>query len=131
MSKTIPPDRFCDNQALKGREENFVLCEVKVAPILASWRESLFSHEWLTQDGRIKHMSDMTDAMKEKRTLCERAIDKPDYCLERPVLGIGILDNIEIGAGRDLFLSLAARGIEFIPVHIPKSHESDFRIFIR
>lgn len=123
-------DRFKDNPALKGREEKFVTLEIKVAPVLASWQESIFAHEWLTPDGKIKKPSEMAEKVQERRKEIEKQI-KGDAPLERPVLGIGILDNIEIGSGKDLFLSLAALGATTIPVHIPKSHENDFRMFIR
>ena len=129
---STPPslERFKDNPALKGREEKFVSLEIKVAPVLASWQESIFAHEWLTPDGKIKKISDMADKVQVRRKDVETLI-KGDDPLERPVLGIGILDNVEIGSGKDLFLSLAALGMTTIPVHIPKSHENDFRMFIR
>ena len=134
MSKPPSPapsaERFKDNPALKGREEKFVTLEIKVAPVLASWQESIFAHEWLTPDGQIKKMSDMADKVQARRAEVEKIINGSDP-LDRPVLGIGILDNVEIGSGKDLFLSLAALGMTTIPVHIPKSHEQDFRIFIR
>lgn len=134
MSSPLPAvpsfDRFQDNSALKGREEKFLVLDIKVAPVLASWQESIFAHEWLTSDGQIRKMSDMTDKVQARRKEIEKLI-LGNAPLERPVLGIGILDNIEIGAGKDLFLSLAALGMATIPVHIPKSHENDFRMFIR
>ena len=130
MSKTPSIERFTDNSALKGREEKFVTLDIKVAPVLASWQESIFSHEWLTPDGKIKKMSDMADKVQLRRAEIDKILGS-DSPLERPVLGIGILDNVEIGSGKDLFLSLAALGMTTIPVHIPKSHENDFRMFIR
>lgn len=123
--------RFIDNPALKGREANFITLDIKVAPVLASWRESLFAHEWLTADGHIKSPDQMSEKVRTGRLAAQNLIENADFKLERPVLGIGIMDNIEIGAGRDLFLSLAAMGVETISVHIPKSHGADFRIFIR
>ena len=130
MSNHPSLERFKDNPALKGREEKFVTLEIKVAPVLASWQESIFAHEWLTPDGKIKKMSEMADKVQARRADIEKLITG-DSPLDRPVLGIGILDNIEIGSGKDLFLSLAALGMTSIPVHIPKSHENDFRMFIR
>ncbi|HNQ91341.1 MAG TPA: hypothetical protein PKI93_00245 [Alphaproteobacteria bacterium] len=133
MAKSDLPDlggRFHDNIALKGREDNFVMAEALVAPVLASWRESLFAHEWLHQDGSIRKPAEMSEKMRLRRKTVEELLGT-DAALERPVLGIGILDNIEIGAGRDLFLALAAKGIDRIPVHIPKNHIEDFRFFIR
>lgn len=124
------PERFKDNPSLKGREEKFVTLEIKVAPVLASWQESIFSHEWLTPEGHIKKMSEMADKVQARRSDIEKLITGTEQ-LDRPVLGIGILDNVEIGSGKDLFLSLAALGMSTISVHIPKSHENDFRMFIR
>lgn len=137
MKKPIPEDqiesftaRFEDNSALKGREKAFITVDALVAPVLASWKESLFAHEWLHPDGSIKKPSEMTEKMALRRQGVEDRLGS-EQALERPVLGIGILDNIEIGAGRDLFLALAARGIDKIPVHIPQSHLDDFRFFVR
>ena len=122
-------DKFEDNPAIRGREDRFIVVEAKIAPILASWRESLFAHEWLLPDGTIKTMTDMTAEMRERRHLIEIQLQNSQP-LQRPVLGIGITDNVEIGDGRDLLLHLASKGIKTIPVHIPKSHKDDFRIFI-
>ncbi len=122
--------RFGSNSALKGRESAFIAVDALVAPVLASWKESLFAHEWLHPDGSIRKPSEMTEKMALRRQEVEDRLGS-GLGLERPVLGIGILDNIEIGAGRDLFLALAARGIDKIPVHIPQSHLDDFRFFVR
>jgi hypothetical protein len=40
-----------------------------------------------------------------------------------------MMENIEIGCGRAEFLTLAAHGLKTMPVHIPKSNESDFKPF--
>jgi hypothetical protein len=130
MPDLIDFKRFTNNPALKGREEKFLTIDIKVAPVLASWQESLFAHEWLTQHGTIKPPKDMSAPLKSRRDAMI-ALIQGQGPLERPVLGIGIMDNIEIGAGKDLFLSLAALGHTVISVHIPKSHENDFRLFIR
>lgn len=125
-----PSERFRSSSAIKGREDSFLQGEAIIAPVLASWRESLFAHEWLHQDGKIRKPSEMNEKMRTRRLAIEEQLDS-ETLLERPVLGIGILDNIEIGAGRDLLLACAARGMDRIPVHIPKSHVEDFRLFIR
>ena len=130
MSDIILSERFRDNPALKGREDKFMTCDVKVAAVLASWQESLFAHEWLTPAGVIKSPKDMTEEIRNKRIAIEQIINST-AALDRPVLGIGIMDNIEMGSGKDVFLTLAARGASFISVHIPKSHEQEFRMFIR
>ncbi len=130
MSHSIDVTRFTDNPALKDREEKFMKLDIKVGPVIASWRDSIFAHEWLDSEGLIKKSSDMVEKIRLRREAVENQIAAGGG-LERPVLGIGIMDNIEIGAGKDLFLCLAAMGLPTIPVHIPKSNEKDFRMFIR
>ncbi len=120
---------FVDNPSIRGRAGNFVIVTVSVPPIIESWRESLFSHEWLWPDGRIRGVYDMPERERLKRIHTEAAILAGEE-IPRPVLGIGISDNVEIGAARDVFLSLAAQGVDRIEVHIPKSNLADFRPFL-
>lgn len=100
--------------------------EVDVALVLKSWRLSLFSFEWLRPDGSLKALKELAENEAQKRRLVEEKL-KNGIALEKPVLGIGIADNIEIGAGRAEFLTLAAQGIAVIPVHIPAANKSDFK----
>ena len=99
-------------------------------PVLASWTDSLFAHEWLTRDGQPKSIDQLSDAAREKREMAETLFSKGD-ALERPVLGLGIMDNLEIGAGKDVLITLAAHHIDQVSVHIPTSHIDDFKIFIK
>lgn len=121
--------RFVDNPSIRGRAENFAIVVVSVPAVLESWRESLFSHEWIWPDGRIRGVYDMPERERLKRIHTEAAILAGDP-LPRPVLGIGISDNVEIGSAREVFLSLAAQGVDKIEAHIPKSNLADFRPFL-
>lgn len=120
--------KFIDNPAIKGREHNYVSVTVKVPDILESWRISLFSFEWISSDMAIKSLEELPEKEQGRRMEIEGRLrtGKP---LEQPILGIGMLDNVEIGAGRAVFLTLAANGATEIPVHIPVVHEEDFKIF--
>ncbi len=120
---------FIDNPAIAGKT-SFATVTISVAPVIASWRESLFAHEWLHADGSLKQPKEQSDTIREKRSAIEARLAAGEP-LERPVLGIGILDTVEIGAGRDTLLTLAARGISQISVHIPRSHMDEFRLFIK
>jgi hypothetical protein len=128
MTHGLSP-RFIDNPAIRGRETHYIEIEIDAARILQSWRESLFSFEWMRPDGRIKPASDLSAADQQRRAEVERKLAAGE-ALEKPVLGIGLLDNVEIGAGRAIFLTLAALGMDRLPVHIPKSHEADFASFL-
>lgn len=128
MEKSTP--EFIDNRAILGREDKFTTVSVAVMAILASWKDSLFAHEWLTKEGRPKSIDQLSDAARAKRAQTDELLAKGSP-LERPVLGLGIMDNLEIGAGKDVLMTLAAHNIDQASVHIPKSHIDDFKIFIR
>ncbi len=118
-----------DNTAAIKRPELYTCIQVDTAKVIKSWQLSVFSYEWLTPEGDIKHIEEMSEAESERRRATENAI-KNNKPLEKPVLGIGIQDNIEIGAGRAVLLTLAAHDIKTLPVHILKSNESDFKDFL-
>jgi hypothetical protein len=90
----------------------------------------LFAYEWFTPEGQIRTPLQMSEPVRQKREEVEKNI-AARIPLVRPVLGIGILDTIEIGAGRDVLLTLATHGVETISVHIPESHFEEFRSLIR
>ena len=120
---------FVDNPALQNRSEDYITRSVHVPDVLKSWKMSLFSFEWLNSDGQIKALNELPPAEQAKRRAVEQKLAASSP-IEKPILGIGLTDNVEIGTGRAEFLTLAARGILDIPVHIPLSHESDFKPFL-
>ena len=121
--------QFTANASLKGREDRYAVVRVDTGAILKSWRKSLFSFEWLTPEGALRPLDDLPLHERDKRLKVEKHLAQ-GHALERPVLGIGILDNVEIGAGRDVFLTLAAQGIRDVEVHIPLSAQKDFNDFL-
>jgi hypothetical protein len=120
---------FIDNPAAGSGQSTYISVIVDTALVLESWRSSLFSFEWLTPEGAIKTLENLPAHEQPKRRNVEEKISTQEP-IEKPVLGIGIMDNIEIGAGRAEFLTLITHGATKIPVHIPKSCESDFKPFI-
>ena len=121
--------QFSDHPSLKGREDRYAIIRVNTAAILSSWRKSLFSFEWLNPDGSLRSIDELPLHERDKRLKAEKMIAQ-DQPLERPVLGIGLLDNVEIGAGRDIFMTLAAHGLKEIEVHVPLSVQADFKPFL-
>lgn len=121
---------FMDNPAIKGREDKFLSLEVAIAPLIASWKESLFAYEWLKPDGSLKKLSELSETNREKRLQVEAAL-KEGKSLPKPVLGLGITDSVEIGSGKDVLLTLASLTHPTLQVHIPKSHADDFKLFLR
>jgi len=120
---------FTDHSAAKKKPDAFIEVTVDSAKVIASWRSSIFSFEWLTSEGEIKPAKDLPEREQAKRSAVENRLSAGE-AIEKPVLGIGIQDNVEIGAGKTEFLTLAALGRKSIPVHIPKSNENDFKAFM-
>lgn len=118
------------NPAIANRADKYDSVTVDTAKVLKSYRKSLFSYEWLTSEGTIKTLDELSDSEHAKRQEIEDFIahGKP---VPMPVLGIGVLNNVEIGIGRAAFLTLAAHGVDTISVHIPKSNAKEFRSFLR
>ena len=126
--KTMPVQSiaFTPGPAVKGREKEYKTVNVAVRPVLESWKASLFSFEWLTPDGALRDMDDLPIPQREKRLAVEDKMKNGEE-LPYPVLGIGLMDNVEIGSGKDVFLTLAANGHESISVCIPPPAKRNFR----
>jgi hypothetical protein len=120
---------FTQNPIAAEEPNRYLVVAVHVPDIVKSWRDSLFSFEWLRPDGKIKSPSELTESEREKRAGVEQLL-RSNTPIPMPILGIGMMDNIEIGSGRAELLTLAAAGLKIIPVHIPKSCESDFKPFL-
>ncbi len=119
---------FASNPVAVNRGDHYMEITVDTAKIMKSWRESLFSFEWLLPDGRIKTANELSDSERPRREAVETALAQGQP-LDKPILGIGMMDNVEIGSGRAVFLTLVAHGAKTIPVHIPRGNEADFKKF--
>ena len=121
--------RQIDNSSLKGRESSFITIELDIAKIVKDWKASVFSFEWLTPEGQVRTLDVLGETQTEQYQKVETAF-KCGETLERPVLGLGVMDNIEIGSRKEVLLTLCALGVEKIDVHVPKSCLKDFQKFI-
>lgn len=117
--------KFIDNSGIKGRENSYVALTVKADLVIQSWKNSLFSFEWLTPDGKIRGASLLSESDQQKFNAVAKKL-KYGEAVERPILGFGILDNVEIGSKKDVFLTLASHGVTEISVHILKQDEKHF-----
>jgi hypothetical protein len=121
--------KFIDHQVTVSKTRVYLDVVVDVAAVLKSWQLSVFSFEWLDADGAVKPIEALKEQDQQRRKDVEAVIEAGGE-IEKPVLGIGIQDNVEIGSGKAAFLVLAAQGANAIPVHIPQSNEKDFKAFI-
>lgn len=121
--------QFVDNPLVAARSAAYTSVTVNVDRVLSSWKSSTMAFEWLTPKGDIRDSEQLSPSLNAQRQAIEAAL-ADGALIAKPVLGIGIFDNVEIGIGRDVFVTLAAHGIAEMPVHIPRSMERDFRSFV-
>jgi hypothetical protein len=127
-NNSLPAPTFASPPVSEDHPGRYIGIVVSVPKVLQSWKKSLYSYEWLYADGRIKTLDELSEAEKAKRLRVEDTV-RAGQPVNSPVLGIGVLDNIEIGMGRAEFLTLASYGLKTMPVMIPRSAESDFKAF--
>ncbi|MES2728768.1 MAG: hypothetical protein V4621_01555 [Pseudomonadota bacterium] len=120
---------FTDNPLIAANTANYMAVTVDTARVLDSWRTSFMSYEWLDANGHIKAPADLKEDLRSQHLAMLKAV-KDGIQIARPVLGIGIYDNVEIGIGRDIFVTLASLGLSQIAVHIPQSMARDFKAFV-
>lgn len=120
---------FTDNPLIAANAAKYMAVTVDTARVLDSWRTSFMSHEWLDQNGHIKPPAALKDDLRNQHLAMLKAV-KDGMQIARPVLGIGIYDNVEIGIGRDIFVTLASLGLPAIAVHIPHSMVKEFKGFV-
>lgn len=120
---------FTDNPAIQSRMERYVTLTLDTSRVLAGWRSSLMAHEWLDQNGQVRRPDKLNMLDRDKILKAQKMLESGG-AVPRPVLGIGIFDNIEIGAGRDIFCLLVLKGVPTIEVHVPRSNEKEFKPYL-
>lgn len=119
---------FVDNTVAAARPEQYVELVVDARKVLTDWKASLLAHELLDTNGFVKGDDDLNESRLEKREVIRSRLNAGE-ALEKPILGIGIFDNVEIGSGSDILATLVMEGVVEIPVHIRKSQSRDFDAF--
>lgn len=127
-AKPLPQPVFVDNAVARARPDQYAEILVDAGKVLKDWKASLLAHELLDKNGFVKDDDDLSESRLEKREVI-RARLKAGEALEKPVLGIGLFDNVEIGSGSDIVATLVMEGIIHIPVHIRASQVQDFKAF--
>jgi hypothetical protein len=119
---------FYDHEVVQRAPDDYVEMTLSPAKILNAWRMSIFAHELLNGDGTTKGVNDMhPDHMKKYIDISE--LMNRGEPLAKPVLGIGIMDNVEIGIGREIILVANDMGLEELPFHVRKSQADDIKSF--
>lgn len=119
------PVPIFDNPGIEGKKDRYETITVDLDKVLNSWKQSLFSFEWLQPDGSIRSREDLPDNEQEKYDHVIQEI-KNGNALPQPILGIGMMGNIEIGSRREILLTLYTEGVRTINVHILKQDFEEF-----
>lgn len=119
---------FADNPVAAAQPDRYAEITVDAVKVLQDWRQSLLAHELIDKNGFVKGDEDITETRLEKRERIRLRLSA-GQALEKPILGIGIFDNIEIGAGSDILATLVMEGVTTLPVHVRSSQLRDFDAF--
>ena len=118
-----------ENPAVQANPEKYMKIRVSLDKIVKSWRQSLFSFEWLLPDGSVRAPDEMIEKQRLKYEDVLHSLQN-DAPLFMPILGIGVMDNIEIGSARENLLTLYTQNIKTLDVHILKMDEEEFTKFL-
>ena len=129
LQVNIPDAIFCDNKVAVKDPDKYVTVDVALEKVLASWKDSILSFEFLNTDGSLRLDRELSPKNRERRNDIEQNI-RDKKVVQRPILGIGLMDNIEIGSGRDVFMTLASQGYSVVSVHIRKAQQDEFTGYI-
>lgn len=111
---------FHDHEIVQRMPTDYIEITISPDKILRAWRLSLFAHELLNNDGSLKHENQMNGDTLLRYVEISNLI-KQGETLPKPVIGIGIMDNLEIGIGREIVAAAAQHHITEIPVHMRKA----------
>lgn len=119
---------FTDNPAASAQPARYTELLVDATKVLQDWRQSLLAHELVDANGFVKGDDDLTESRLEKREKIRLRL-QAGQPLEKPILGIGIFDSVEIGAGSDTLATLVMEGVTVLPVHVRTSQADEFKAF--
>lgn len=125
---TLP--HYIDHVVVSRNPDDYVCIDVDIARIFDAWKSSIFSHELLDQTGAVKDEDSLGGDVLKKFVSARESIARGE-ALEKPVLGIGIYDGVEIGIGREIMAAVYRSGQKSMPVCVRKSQKDEILSIIR
>jgi hypothetical protein len=122
----MPNPQFCNHAVTLKNPNDYMELIVSPAKVLEAWQTSIFAHELIAKDGRIKNEQDLSGTNLEKYLTAFEALKRGES-IEKPLLGIGLYDGIEIGIGREIIAAAYHLKLENLPVHVRKAQSDDVR----
>lgn len=112
---------FTRNPVTNSQPENWETCDIDIEKAFKSWRLSLLAHKYVTPEG---------EPNAELQRVIRQFKNDPPETLPCPILGVGLMDNVEVGSEIETFLVFALCGEKQLTVHIRKNQKQDFQSFI-
>ena len=123
----IATPRFLDHP--NATSDVYVSGVLDLAKALPSWRQSLISYKWLGADAQPKKPDELADEQRAQYEDILRILTRGD-ALPKPIIGLGMFDNVEVGSGAAIVATLAALDVKVIPVHMRVAQEKGLRKFL-
>jgi len=119
------PINFIENPSIRSKENKYITVDLDINAVIRDWRQSLFSFEWLLPDGSVRSVDEMAENIRTKYAYALSKLEKNDP-IPMPILGIGVLDNIEIGSGKEFVILLHVKKQKKLTAHILIHDEKEF-----
>ncbi len=120
---TFQPE-FYDHEIVQQSPDDYYEMTLNAYSVLKAWSSSLFAHELLKSDGTIKDQSEMSDGTLDKYITATELIKKQES-IAKPIIGVGMMDGIEIGVGREIIAVCHQMNIDTIPVQMRKAQRAE------
>lgn len=124
MSDPSEKPKYANHAVVERSPADYVTLDVAICDVFNAWKLSLFSHELLDREGGLKGEDALAGDALKKYVAARESLHRGE-ALEKPVLGIGIYDGIEIGIGREVMAAVYNAGHETMPVCIRKSQKDE------
>lgn len=123
---TMTEPHFCNHAIVDKNPADYT--EIVACPrdILAVWKLSLFAHELLHGDGRIKDESELAGDTLQKYIAARESIKRGED-IPKPILGVGIYEGIEIGVGREIIAAAYHENLDKIPASVRKAQADEIK----
>ena len=120
--------KWVSSQSVKDHPNPYTVLTVDISKIVKSWRQSIIAHEWLDQGTHFRDVEHLSFHLRRQWEETLANIESGQD-LERPILGIGIIDNVEIGTNRAIISVARTLGWKTIEVVVPEKMVDLFEEF--
>lgn len=121
---------FYDHEVVQNAPNDYIEIALSPVEILDAWTLSMFAHELLNKDGSVKSKKDMNPSTMQKYIDMHSLIKRGEP-IPKPVIGIGIMDNLEIGIGREIIAAAMQNNISQIIVNIRKAQVTEIKKLLK